>query len=649
MQRAPWRQRSLGGECLQLFGLYAITAYLAILVARQPGTIAAVWLANGLAIAFIVSSAPSRTAALLCAAAMGNLAANLAIGDPLHISLAFIPPNTIETALGAYLVRRTGHLERFSTDQRAFAWVLCAGSLIAPLLGATLGSATLQALAFGEFERVWIDWYIGSALGSAAVLPLVLAMRSASFERGQSRWMARRAVLAFVAATAVCAWALAFFSFPFVVVTVTLLGAALWMPRLNTFALALTLVCAMAAALAFKWFAPLVPNTPVGHAQVYLSALLVVFAAQMAAVMLARQRMLNQLLIATGSHPDHVMSVVDMSGTLRWASRSREGYLSVPNGQAVGKHLSMTLPSHIYDDVIRPLFEQGRNGASASVQRDVSTPGRGLRTVQLSCYPALDEDGKQAGVVFSSTDITEMERSRRALQQAVAELHASNEGLEQFVRIASHDLREPLNTISQFCGLIHSTQREHLNDATAQYFDHVQRGALRMKTLLDDVLHFVRLGAASPDHASEVDLDDLLSEVLQALQARVREIGAQLELHALGKVKGHRSLLGLALQNLLSNALKFVPSGQRPLVVVRSLVEGQSIRLTVQDNGIGVPAERQAELGTPFKRLHAQRKYPGTGLGLATCKRVAQLHGGRLEVESKPGAGSAFHLVLRLR
>ena len=166
--------------------------------------------------------------------------------------------------------------------------------------------------------------------------------------------------------------------------------------------------------------------------------------------------------------------------------------------------------------------------------------------------------------------------------------------------------------------------------------------------MLDDVLQFVRLDAA-PEMAPEpVDLDAVLAEVRVDLAALIESTGAAIESEALGCVAEHRSLLKLALQNLVSNAIKFVLPGQQPRVRVTATCGEGIFRLMVEDNGIGIEPSKGDELGTPFRRLHSRRKFDGTGLGLAICKRIAEQHGGRLEIEAAPAGGSRIGLSLRI-
>jgi signal transduction histidine kinase len=641
-----WLLRGAGRDAVLMFLVYAGLAFGAIVVARQPGTIAVVWLANGAAIALMASAPARRAPGLLLAAVAGNLVANLAYGDPLVLSLAFLAPNAIEVALGVLLLRRSGRTERFIADHGSFLRVLAAGALLPPLLGATAGAAVLDLLGFGRFLQVWSDWYIGAALGSAATLPLVLALRAGTAAAVRQRFADPLTLLALAGATLATPLALRFTPYPFVAIGVVLTFIAFVRPRLTVFACAPAVVAALALSLAEGWYVPTAPKSLLGHAFIYISALLVVVPAQLMAVVLARQRTLSELLVAVGSRADEIVIFVDMAGVYRWANRAREVYWGVPNDQVLGRSWQQNMSDEAWLEITKPLFEQARGGAVARRRVDFDYPVRGRRNLDMTMQPALDEEGHQIGVLYSGTDVTEYEATRQQLQDLADRLQASNQSLAQFVHIASHDLREPLNTVMQFCDLLARGHAAQLDAAGTLYLQQVHGGAARMVRMLDDVLQFVRVDGAGNTAMETVDLDEVVADVLTSLQASLAAAQAHVSVAPLGRVVAHRVLVALVVQNLVSNAVKFRPAERAPEITVTATRLPGQLRLSVADNGIGIDPARIGELGTPFRRLHARRKFEGTGLGLATCWRVAEQHGGTIEVDSVPGQGSRFTLLL---
>ena len=236
---------------------------------------------------------------------------------------------------------------------------------------------------------------------------------------------------------------------------------------------------------------------------------------------------------------------------------------------------------------------------------------------------------------------------QRELERNLVQLRTANEGLQQFVRIASHDMREPLNTVIQFTGLIEQDADSTLSAAGRQYFAQVRTGTQRMRTLLDDVLSFARLDHTDEIALSPVALDTVLAAVQEALGSRITERQARIDTAALPAVVGHESLLVLLFQNLLSNGIKFTPAERAPQLSVSVGDDGEFVVVTLADQGIGIAASDLALLFVPFKRLHTRRQYDGTGLGLKICQRIISPMGGTIALESEPGAGT--RPLVRLR
>ena len=247
--------------------------------------------------------------------------------------------------------------------------------------------------------------------------------------------------------------------------------------------------------------------------------------------------------------------------------------------------------------------------------------------------------------------LTDLRESHAALQKTATELAEANQSLLQFVRIASHDLREPLNTIDQFSGLIEEDFGEQLPGPEKNYLRLVRRASARMRTLLDDVVDYARLEVGSSEKLVAVPLNALLDELKDALAGRIAETQASLVMGRLPTVVGQPSLLALVFQNLLDNSLKFVPEGRPPNIEVSAAeADGQAVIL-FRDNGIGIAVEDQAKIFEPFVRLNRKQDFDGTGLGLTIARRIVEAHGGSLRVTANPAAatGATFQLILPLR
>ena len=244
--------------------------------------------------------------------------------------------------------------------------------------------------------------------------------------------------------------------------------------------------------------------------------------------------------------------------------------------------------------------------------------------------------------------LKDLRESHTQLQKTAAELQLANEGLLQFVRISSHDLREPLNTVVQFVGLVEEDHGAELPADARHYLKLVRNAGERMRTLLDDVVRYARLQHGETEPRTPVALTPLMDELCDALAAQLDATGAQLHIGELPRVLGHASLLSQLFQNLVSNALKFVPPGSVPRIeITAQLAEGMAT-IGVKDNGIGISSEGQGRLFQPFARLNLRREFEGTGLGLAISRQIAEAHGGTIGVHSQPGEGSTFEVRLPL-
>ena len=236
--------------------------------------------------------------------------------------------------------------------------------------------------------------------------------------------------------------------------------------------------------------------------------------------------------------------------------------------------------------------------------------------------------------------------SRASLTSTNARLAVSNDQLRRFARVLAHDLREPINTVNQFSSLIERRHGEGLTPPLDDYFGYINRGARRMANMLDALLTLNRLEEDRAVAVDNVDLDQLMRRVIDALQAQMSAAGASIDLSALPQVKGEPALLEVLFQNLISNAVKFAQGERNPHIHIDAKWNDDWADVRIRDNGIGIPLEQQEAVFDAFIRLHPRSAYDGDGLGLATCKRIVDLHGGAIAIESDGVSGSTF--VVRL-
>jgi len=269
----------------------------------------------------------------------------------------------------------------------------------------------------------------------------------------------------------------------------------------------------------------------------------------------------------------------------------------------------------------------------------------GKRYVRTSFLPAKDKQGRIIGAVVRVEDISDLKEVELSLRHTVHLLEEKKLDLQRFIYILSHDLREPVNTILNFSRLLRERFAEESDEQLRKFLEFVYKGGERMRSLLEDLLKYVRVDSNEPGRAP-VPLDEVFQEVKQDLSAVLERTHAQVVCDPLPVVRGDRHMLRVLLQNLVENAIKFVAPGSVPSVQVTAVTDMDTWQLTVTDNGIGVRDEHRELIFDLFKRLHSRKQYEGTGLGLATCRRIAELHGGRIWVTTTPQGGSAFHVLL---
>lgn len=238
----------------------------------------------------------------------------------------------------------------------------------------------------------------------------------------------------------------------------------------------------------------------------------------------------------------------------------------------------------------------------------------------------------------------ELERANTELADAKAQLERSNEELQRFATVASHDLREPLRVVSGFAELLGKRYGGQLEGEGARFVKAITGGVERMDEMISDLLAYARAGRS--DRPREpVDCNELVAETLASLQVAITEAGADVDVAKLPTVTADRGALRQLFQNLIANGVKFA-ADEAPRVSIWAAEVPGGWRFTVRDNGIGIdPADAERVFGM-FTRLHSTERYPGTGVGLAVCQRIVEAHGGRIWVEAAPSGGSQFMFTL---
>jgi light-regulated signal transduction histidine kinase (bacteriophytochrome) len=247
-------------------------------------------------------------------------------------------------------------------------------------------------------------------------------------------------------------------------------------------------------------------------------------------------------------------------------------------------------------------------------------------------------------ILLTIEDITERKRTQQQLADRAEELARSNAELEQFAHIASHDLQEPLRMVSSYCQLLKSRYHATLDDKANDFIDFAVGGAKRMQTLINDLLAFSRVGTAKTDFVA-TDCNALMGPVLANLELAIREHNVEIVCGKLPTVMADETQIAQLFQNLIGNAIKFGRE-DNPRVEIGAQKRKHDWLFSVQDNGIGIDPNFSERIFVIFQRLHTRSEYPGTGIGLAICKKIVERHNGKIWVKSKLSKGATFFFTL---
>jgi hypothetical protein len=318
----------------------------------------------------------------------------------------------------------------------------------------------------------------------------------------------------------------------------------------------------------------------------------------------------------------------------------------VIRGLECGAHSFMTKP---YDE--RQLLSRIRYILANEQLRRQKPPEAAIEIEFAGQKYAIAAGRDQILDFLLSTYETAVEQNRElraageALEHQKQELARSNAELQQFAYVASHDLQEPLRTISCFLKLLDDRYRGQLDKSGREFIAFAVDGAHRMSQLINDLLTYARVDSRGKPIVP-TDAARAVNAALANLRVAIAESGAQVDCGPLPAVKADEAQLIQLFQNLVANAVKFRRKDAPPRVAISAVRAGAECAFTVRDNGIGIDPAHFHMLFQIFKRLHTREEYPGTGIGLAVCKKIVERHGGRIWVESGPGQGAAFSFTL---
>lgn len=336
--------------------------------------------------------------------------------------------------------------------------------------------------------------------------------------------------------------------------------------------------------------------------------------------------------------PDNILSV-DRGGTIQFINRP---VLGLSAEEMVGTSIFHYIGPGQRETYRNRLEQAFRTGEVISLEVE----GRDNSWFMTRFVPIVTERDEVVFVMIIATDITERERMAKVLIRKTEELERTNRELEQFAYVASHDLQEPVRMVASYLQLIVRRYRGRLDDEGEEFIGFATQGAIRLQAMVKDLLVYSRVGTKGMRFAS-TDTDEIVDQALSDLETEIRESGAILTRDPLPEIVVDRSQCILLFRHLIGNAIKFRNEGT-PQIHISAKRGGREWIFSVKDNGIGIEPQYVERIFQVFQRLHGGT-YPGTGIGLAVCKRIIERHEGEIWVESEIGKGATFYFTIPVK
>lgn len=340
----------------------------------------------------------------------------------------------------------------------------------------------------------------------------------------------------------------------------------------------------------------------------------------------------------------HLVWVADKEGQVTFLNSTWTVWTGRDIQSSLGEAWSTSLHPEDASQLVAGWEHAHTNGTSYEGEtRFVHTDGTVIPCTYLG-KPIKGDDGEVLQWVGTNLDLRQLKETS-SWRRRNEELERINQELEQFAYVASHDLREPLNKVIAFGEQLKEKTGATLDEKSAQYLQIMLSAASRMGTLIDDLLAFARVGKETQP-SQDVNLNVVVEEVWEALLTTVTETQAKLTVEKLPTVRGNPTWMRQVFQNLLSNSLKFRSPDKAPEIRIWAEPLNGKVLLHTQDNGIGFDPKYQEQIFDGFTRLHTRFEYPGTGIGLALCRRLLRRYGGSIKATGIKGEGATFTITL---
>jgi PAS domain S-box-containing protein len=336
-----------------------------------------------------------------------------------------------------------------------------------------------------------------------------------------------------------------------------------------------------------------------------------------------------------------------VDGPCDYLSKQWVEYTGIPEAEQLGYRWLEQLHPEDRDRTVSEWMEKVKTGESFDIEFHIRRNDGVYHWFKTRAVPMRDVEGNITKWFGSNTDFDEIKKAEEKLQKSLVDLKRSNEELEQFAYVASHDLQEPLRMVSSYTQLIERRYKDKLDKDANDFINFAVDGANRMQRLINDLLDFSRITTRGKKF-ERVDVQSVVGQVFANLQNRIEESHAIITQDDLPVVEADETQMIRLFQNLIDNALKF-RTDTPPRVHISTHKEGDFHVFTVSDNGIGIDTQYADRIFLVFQRLNTSTEYPGTGIGLAICKRIVERHGGKIWIESEIGKGSKFSFTIPIK
>ncbi|TET56675.1 MAG: PAS domain-containing sensor histidine kinase [Dehalococcoidia bacterium] len=338
-------------------------------------------------------------------------------------------------------------------------------------------------------------------------------------------------------------------------------------------------------------------------------------------------------------HRSPIGTYIIQNGHFRLVNRQLAYILGYEEDELIGRPSLGFVLAEDRDAVRENAVRMLKAGCSLGYEFRIITKQANIKWVMETVAPVHYQ--RKRATLGSLVDVTERKQVEERLKQITVEMQRSNTELEQFAYVISHDLQEPLRMVSSYTQLLAKRYSNKLDSDADEFIAYAVDGAKRMQTLLHSLLDYSRVGTRGKPFGL-VNCEHVVEQAVANLKIAIEESGASVSYDVLPTVMGDEGQLVQLFQNLIGNAIKF-RGEEPPKVHIWAGRRDSVVTFSVNDNGIGINPQHSQSIFEIFRRLHTREEYPGTGMGLAICKKIAERHGGHISVQSQPGQGSTFH------